>query len=67
MILRKWTFFRGGPQNLNEHMDPHFSLHFFKSNDPSTRKNTTFFNFQFVIKSFSGVFNVFKWRDIDKA
>ena len=38
-------------------MDPHFSLHFFKSNDPNARKNTTFFNFLFAIKSFSGVFN----------
>ena len=45
-------------------MDPRFSLHFFKSNDPSTRKNTTFFNFQCVIKSFSGVSNVLKFGSI---
>ena len=57
MTLRKCTFLVRSTKLKRAHGPPLFFT-FFKSNDPNTRKNTTLFNFQFVIKSFLGMFNV---------
>ena len=58
MILRK-RHFRGTHNTETKHMDPHFYLlFFFKSNDPNMREKNFFFNFQLMLKSSSGVFNI---------
>ena len=60
MIFRKWAFSGGSTKLTRAHVPPLFFAFFSKSYDPNIRKNTTFFNVQFVIEKFLRVFNVLK-------